>query len=96
MSTVQVDLPEDLLRAASIYSNTHSLASASREVAKLLALELYREGLVSLGRAAELCGVLQAEFMQFAAEREVSLHYTPADLEQDRKFIDGLPSRSSS
>src|SRR5262249_20671674 len=64
MSTVQVDLPEDLLRAASVYANVHSAASASREVAKLLALELYREGSVSLGRAAELCGVSQAEFMQ--------------------------------
>jgi predicted HTH domain antitoxin len=88
MATVQVDLPEDLLRAA---SNTYSLAS-SREVAKLLALELYREGSVSLGRAAELCGVSQAEFMQFAAEREVALHYTLGDLEQDRKFIERMPS----
>jgi predicted HTH domain antitoxin len=92
MSTVQVDLPEDLLRAASVYANTYSPASASREVAKLLALELYREGLVSLGRAAELCGVSQAEFMEFAAEREVALHYTLDDLEQDRKFIESLPS----
>jgi predicted HTH domain antitoxin len=92
MSTVQVDLPEDLLRAASVYANTHSPASASREVAKLLALELYREGSVSLGRSAELCGVSQAEFMQFAAEREVALHYTLEDLEQDRKFIERLPS----
>ncbi len=92
MTTVQVDLPEDLLRAASVYSTALSPASASRVVAKLLALELYREGSVSLGRAAELCGVSQAEFMQFAAEREVSLHYTLDDLQQDREFIERLPS----
>ena len=92
MSTVQVDLPEDLLRAASVNANALSPASASREVAKLLALELYREGSVSLGRAAELCDVSQAEFMQFAADREVALHYTLGDLEQDRKFIESLPS----
>ncbi|HEY9431679.1 MAG TPA: UPF0175 family protein [Blastocatellia bacterium] len=48
--------------------------------------------MVSLGRAAELCGVSQAEFMQFAAEREVALHYTLEDLVQDRKFIERLPS----
>jgi predicted HTH domain antitoxin len=89
---VQVDLPEELLRAASVFANTYSSASASREVAKLLALELFREGEVSLGRAAELCGVSQAEFMQFAADREVALHYTLDDLEQDRKFIESLPS----
>jgi predicted HTH domain antitoxin len=92
MATGQDDLHEDLLRAASVYSNTHSPASASLEVEKLLALELYREGSVSLGRAAELCGVSQAEFMQFAAGREVSLHYTFGDLEQDRRFIRNLPS----
>lgn len=34
----------------------------------------------------------QAEFVQFAAEREVSVHYTFADLQQDRKFIEGMPS----
>jgi predicted HTH domain antitoxin len=92
MSIVQVDLPEDLLRATSINANAISPASASREVAKLLALELYREGSVSLGRGAELCGVSQAEFMQFAVEREIALHYTLDDLEQDRKFIESLPS----
>jgi len=92
MSTVQVDLTEDLLRAAIVSVDAHSSSSTSREVAKLLALELYREGSVSLGRAAELCGVSQAEFMKFAAEREVALHYTLGDLEQDRKFIERLPS----
>ncbi len=90
MATIQVDLPEDLLCAANV--NTSSPVSASREVAKLLALELYREGSVSLGRAAELCGESQAEFIQFAVECEVALHYTLGDLEQDRKFIERLPS----
>jgi predicted HTH domain antitoxin len=89
MATVQVDLPEDWLRATNIHVNTYSTALVSHEVAKLLALELYREGSVSLGRAAELCG---APLMQFAAEREVAPHYTIDDLEQDRRFIENLPS----
>jgi predicted HTH domain antitoxin len=92
MSTVQVDLPEDLLRAASVYPSAHSPASILREVAKLLALELYREGSVSLGRGAELCSVSQAEFMQFAAEREVSLHYMLDDLQEDSELIEKLPA----
>ena len=92
MATIQVDLPEELLQAARIYAQPSMSASASREVAKLLALELFREGAVSLGLAAELCGVPQAEFMQFAAEREVALHYSLDDLEQDRQFIESLSS----
>lgn len=80
MTTVQIDLPIELLHAANVQMN--SLA-----VAKLLALELFREGVVSLGRAAELCGAPLAEFMEFAAEREVPLHYTSDDLTQDHQLI---------
>ena len=83
MTTIQIDLPTELLQAANVQMN--SLA-----VAKLLALELFREDLVSLGRAAELCGAPLAELMEFAAEREVPLHYTADDLTQDRQLIESL------
>ena len=92
MSTVQVDLPEDLLKAASILGQKFSPDLTSREVAKLLALELFREDVVSLGLAARLCGVPQAEFMQFAAERGVPMHYTFDDIEEDRQVIESLLS----
>lgn len=81
METVQVDLPTELLQAARI---------DAREVPKLLALELFREDVVSLGRAAELSGVPLAEFMEFAAEREVPLHYLPDDLNDDHRVIESL------
>ena len=90
MSTVQVALSDELLQAANISRLDFSPDKISREVAKLLALELFREDAVSLGRAAELCGVSQAEFMQYSAEREVPLHYTLEDLNQDRQFIESL------
>ncbi len=50
MQTVRVDLPSALLRAANLEER-----NLSQEAARLLALELYREDKVSLGRAAELC-----------------------------------------
>jgi predicted HTH domain antitoxin len=53
-------------------------------------LELFREQTLSIGRAAELCGVSVEEFMQFAAQREVPLHHTLQDLENDRKLAAGL------
>ena len=83
MTTVQIDLPTELLQAANVQMNSFA-------VAKLLALELFREGVVSLGRAAELCNAPLAEFMEFAAEREVPLHYTSDDLTQDRQLIESL------
>jgi predicted HTH domain antitoxin len=85
MAKVHVELPVELLRTAGI-----SFDRLSLEVAKVIALELFREQTVSMGRAAELCGVSVEEFMQFAAHREVPLHYTLQDLESDRKLAADL------
>ena len=51
----------------------------------LLALELFREGRVSLGRAAELAGTSIEEFMDFSAQRQVSLHYSDTDLDENQR-----------
>src|SRR5258707_13460338 len=66
METVDVKLPSELLRAANLEES-----SLSQEAARLLALELYREDKVSLGRAAELCQTPVAAFMDFAAKTGV-------------------------
>lgn len=77
--TNAVEIPEDVLTLAGLPDG-----SASRRATHLLALELFREGRVSLGRAAELAGVGVEEFMEFSAHRQVSLHYTSADLAEYR------------
>lgn len=79
MSTVQVELAEELLTVAGLPD-----AAPSRSAAKLIALELFREHRLSLGKAAELTGVSVEEFMAFSAQREVPLHYTLADWEADQ------------
>ena len=66
METVDVKLPSELLRVANLEES-----SLSQEAARLLALELYREDKVSLGRAAELCQTPVAAFMDFAAKHGV-------------------------
>lgn len=85
MSLIAVELPEALLQAAQL--NPRDL---SAEAARLLALELFREHRVSLGRAAELCGTPVEAFMEFAAEREVPLHYGPDELAEDRQSLQHL------
>ena len=83
MSHVHVSLPEDLVKAARF-----DPGNVSQEAAKLIALELFREQEISIGRAAELCGVPLAAFMEFAAAHEVPpLNYGLAELEQDRQTI---------
>ena len=86
METVDVKLPLALLRAASLEES-----SLSEEAARLLALELYREDKVSLGRAAKLCRTSLAAFMDFATKHGVPpLRYSFEDLEEERQSADRL------
>jgi len=62
-----VKLPSSLLRATNLEES-----NLSEEAARLLALELYREDKVSLGRAAEVCHMPLAAFMYFAAKHGVA------------------------
>jgi predicted HTH domain antitoxin len=88
METRSLELPTDLLQVVS-QLNAGDLA---KETAKLLALELFREDKVSIGRAAELCRTPLEVFMEFAAEHEVPLHYGIAELEEDRRTLAKLRS----
>lgn len=86
MATVNVDLPADLVSAAKL-----DQGNVSQEAAKLIALELFREGTVSLGRAAELCATPLAAFMDFAAAHGVPpLNYGMEQFEQDRRTLSKL------
>ena len=85
METVKVEIPAELARAAGLNADKLSV-----EAARLLALELYREDKVSLGRAAELCEMPVEQFMEFAGRHNVPLHYGAADLEEDRQTLERL------
>lgn len=86
MDTVNVTLPSALLKAADIEEK-----NLSQEAARLLALELYREDKVSLGRAAELCETPLATFMDFVAKHGVPpLRYSFEELEEERQSSERL------
>ena len=52
---------------------------------------LFREGAISLGRAAELCFTPLAAFMDYAASHGVSpISYSFEELEADRQTIKDL------
>jgi predicted HTH domain antitoxin len=85
MQTVSVQIPADLLSAAGL-----DTGNVSAETARFLALGLYREDKVSLGRAAELCQMPVERFMEYAAQHNVALHYGADDLEEDRRTLERL------
>jgi predicted HTH domain antitoxin len=83
METVKVDLPADLIQAANLDST-----NLSQDAARLLALELFRENKISLGRAAELCRTPLEAFMEYVSAHKVSpLHYGIEELEDDRRTM---------
>ena len=83
MATVILDLPADLVSVAKLDQR-----NVSQEAAKFIALELFREGTVSLGRAAELCTTPLAAFMDFAANHGVPpLNYGIEQFDEDRGSI---------
>lgn len=80
---MNLELPAELVSAAKL-----DRGKVSEEAAKLIALELFREGAVSLGRAAELCATPLAAFMDFATGHGLApLSYTPEDLADDRQTL---------
>lgn len=56
----------------------------AEQAQRLLALKLYEDKQVSLGRAAEIAGMHKAEFMVFVGSRGVAVYnYSPDDLERE-------------
>jgi len=51
-----------------------------------LAVALYREGILSVGKARELSGLSRREFHRLLGEREVDRYYTAEELEEDRGY----------
>ncbi|MFQ6056478.1 MAG: UPF0175 family protein [Methanosarcinales archaeon] len=79
MIQTTISIPEDILFSAKI--RERQLQSF---IKKILAVELYREGLLSLGKAAEFAGVeTRWEMMTILKEKGVPLHYTIEDVKED-------------
>ena len=58
-------------------------------IRKLVALELYREGKVSLGKASEIAGLSVWEMMSLLKERRIPLNYSIKDFEKDLELLEG-------
>lgn len=72
---VEVELPRDLLIALNI-----SADEAGQKAREWVALELFREGHISAGKAAEILGMNKVQFIQFLDQRGVP--YLDLDVEE--------------
>jgi predicted HTH domain antitoxin len=60
------------------------------EVKLELAVTLYSQGRLSIGKARELAGMSLWEFRQVLAARDISPHYDVADLDEDMATLRNL------
>ncbi len=51
-----------------------------------LAVSLYREGMLSFGKARELADMSRREFHRLLGERSVERHYTDEELAEDLEY----------
>ncbi len=76
-----VVVPDELVRASGLTEG---------ELRRELTVALYREDRFTLGQAARLAGVSQAEMLDELARREVPVHYSVQDLQHDLENLDRL------
>lgn len=76
--TVRLDIPESV--AESLKLPAHEVETRLRVE---LALALYAQGILSLGKASELAGLERLAFGELLEQRDIPRHYSEDDLTQD-------------
>ncbi len=85
MEEISVKVLGDLVRILKVRDE-----DVPKLVRLYLAIELYREGKVSLGKAAEIAGVSKWEIMEILASKNIPIQYYVEDLEKDIKTLEEL------
>ena len=83
--TIQMDISKDLLLAADI-----SETNAQSDIKKYLALYLFKELILSFGKAADLSGMDKLSFLELVGIKGIQLNYDSDDYYDDIKTIKGF------
>ena len=76
-----LSIPEDILQAARMSED---------ELRRELAVLLFQQGRLSLGKACELARMSRATFQHLLASRDVPIHYDVSDFDDDMQTLDDL------
>ncbi|VVB84142.1 Uncharacterised protein [uncultured archaeon] len=82
METLSVDFPRDLINIFKVREKEFP-----HKIRETLSIELYREGLISIGKAAEIAKVSIWEMQEILARRKIRLDYYKQDLEKEIKNL---------
>lgn len=77
-ATAHLEIPQDVLDSARLTLD---------QVLTELAVHLYEQGRLSIGKAHELAGLSLWEFRQLLGFRHIAPHFAAEDLEQDLETL---------
>ncbi len=80
-AVMNLEVPQDVLESARL---------SAAELKTELAIALYAQQRLSIGKARELAGMSLWEFRQLLASRRVPPHYDESDLAEDVKTLQEL------
>ncbi len=83
--TVQITLPDEVLRAAD-----YPPSGADALLRLELALSFFQRDVLSFGQARELAGLSAWEFLEALRDRKIPLHYGDAEYEEDSLVVQEL------
>lgn len=82
--SITLDIPNN------IHEALHVTPAAAEQRLKLeLAVALYAQNTLGLGKAAELAGLSRLELNDILAGRGIPMHYGPAELAEDLAYARG-------
>ena len=81
---IEFTIPKDILVAASISEKT-----APYEIKKMLAVYLFKEKILSFGKACELSGLDKTEFLELIGSMKIPLNYDMEDFKEDMLIVRG-------
>ena len=84
---VQISIPRSVADALALPEGRKK-----EELQRELAVSLYREDMLSFGKARELAGMSKQEFGQLLGDRGVERHYGPEELAEDLRYAKGQVS----
>ena len=84
MNTVTIDIPESYAQS---FGNTAEEVQRNAKIE--LAIEMYREGKWSTGKAAEFANMYLGSFMDLLRDRKIEKPYSDKMLEQDIAYARG-------
>ncbi|MEA5417997.1 UPF0175 family protein [Spirulina sp. CCNP1310] len=78
---MQLSIPQSIIQSIRLPENR-----IEAELLKELALSLYTQELLSLGKARELANLNYHQFSQLLGERDIPRHYTQTELQEDLDY----------